>query len=65
MKKTIVELFKNTPLIDFQNTIHFKNNDERDTFFNDKYETIRFNNPFNWIRDKSTIKTSLDRKSVV
>ena len=47
MKTTIVELFKNTPLIDFQNTIHFKSNNERDTFFNDTYETIRFNNPFN------------------
>ena len=60
MKQTVIELFKNTPLIDFQNTIHFKSNSERDTFFNDKYDTIRFNNPFNWIRDKSTIKTSLE-----
>ena len=64
MKQTVIELFKNTPLIDFQNTIHFKSNNERDTFFNDKYETIRFTNPFNWIRDKSTIKTSLAYESM-
>ncbi len=31
MKDTVIELFKNTPLIDFQNTIHFKSNNERDT----------------------------------
>ena len=59
MDLTKITFYKNTPLIDFQNTIHFKSNSERDTFFDDTYDKIEFENPFNWIRDKSTIKTSI------
>lgn len=58
MKLTSFVFFKNTPLIDFQNTIHFPSNHERDKFFleGSHYATLSFNNIyFNFIRDKSSI----------
>lgn len=58
MKKTNFRFFKNTPLIDFQNTIHFKNDAERDTFFLEggHYSELQVKDlEFNFIRQKSTI----------
>ena len=58
MKQTNFRFFKNTPLIDFQNTIHFKSNAERDTFFLEggHYSELQVKDiDFNFIRDKSTI----------
>lgn len=58
MYKTTFRFFKNTPLIDFQNTIHFKNNQERDTFFLEggHYDELSVSDEnFNFVRDKSTI----------
>ena len=58
MKQTEFLFFKNTPLIDFQNTIHFSSNSERDNFFlnGNHYDTLKhIGNPFNFIRDRSTI----------
>lgn len=58
MKKTNFRFFKDTPLIDFQNTIHFTSNTARDTFFlaGAFYDTLDIeNNNFNFIRDRSTI----------
>lgn len=55
---TRFRFFKNTPLIDFQNTIHFNNNYERDAFFLEggHYSEIPIDNvDFNFIRDRSTI----------
>src|SRR5699024_7072739 len=46
--------FKNTPLVDFQNTIHFESNQKRDEHFleGNHYPSISFSNrSFNWIRD--------------
>lgn len=42
MELTSFTFFKNTPLIDFQNTIHFDSNSERDDFFlnGNHYETL-------------------------
>ena len=59
MKLTKFRFFKNTPLIDFQNTIHFKDNYERDAFFLEgghysELEEIKKEN-FNFIRDRSTV----------
>ena len=59
MKQTNFRFFKNTPLIDFQNTIHFKDNAERDTFFLEgghysELEEIKKEN-FNFVRDRSTV----------
>ena len=59
MKLTNFRFFKNTPLIDFQNTIHFKSNSERDTFFLEggHYAELEIQDVnFNYIRDKSSIK---------
>ena len=58
MNLTQFTFFKNTPLIDFQNTIHFNSNTERDNFFlkGNHYETLELkSNRFNWIRDMSSV----------
>ena len=58
MKKTNFRFFKNTPLIDFQNTIHFNSNSERDNFFlnGNHYPELNVKNQdFNFIRDRSSI----------
>lgn len=49
--------FRNTPLVDFQNTIHFKSNNERDNFFLNlnMYDTFLKDVDFNYVRDKSTL----------
>src|SRR5690625_3346713 len=55
---TTFTFFKNTPLVDFQNTIHFSSNAERDNFFlnGGHYQTLDTENlRFNYIRDRSTI----------
>ena len=57
-KSTEFRFFKNTPLIDFQNTIHFNSNSERDTFFleGNHYPELQVKDmDFNFIRDRSTI----------
>lgn len=58
MKLTNFRFFKNTPLIDFQNTIHFRDNAERDSFFlqGNHYSELEVQNmDFNFVRDRSTI----------
>lgn len=59
MKKTQFRFFKDTPLIDFQNTIHFKSNAERDAFFLEggHYSelTTVSEREFNFVRDRSTV----------
>lgn len=50
--------FYDTPLTDYQNTIHFKNNKERDDYFLNgrHFKSYDFENvPFNFIRDRSTV----------
>ena len=67
MKFTSFRFFKNTPLIDFQNTIHFKSNSERDTFFLEggHYDELQVKDiDFNFIRDKSTIDLPVDYESM-
>lgn len=46
-----ITLLKNTPLTDFQNTIHFKSNLERDTAMLNNYEKYTFEKPFNFVKD--------------
>ena len=63
MKLTNFRFFKNTPLIDFQNTIHFSSNAERDTFFLEggHYSELEVEGlKFNFIRDRSTISIPID-----
>lgn len=58
MKQTNFRFFKNTPLIDFQNTIHFSSNSERDSFFleGNHYPELRIEKEdFNFVRDRSTV----------
>lgn len=62
MKLTNFTFFKNTPLIDFQNTIHFSSNAERDSFFlsENHYPVLEIEHDnFNYIRDKSSVKISV------
>src|SRR5690606_32690336 len=65
MKHTAFRFFKNTPFTNFQDTIHFQNNQERDAFFleGSHYPVLNLEHPnFNFIRDRSTVvlKTSYD-----
>lgn len=51
--------FYNTPLTDYQNTIHFTNNTERDNYFLNgrHFKSYDYENvPFNFVRDRSTVK---------
>src|SRR5699024_4084050 len=62
-KLTIFTFFKNNSLIDFQNTIHFNSNGERDTFFleGNHYPLLEIEHDnFNYIRDKSSVKISVN-----
>lgn len=59
--------YKNTPLVDFQNTIHFEDNTARDNFFLEEagYQRVETSHPdFNFIRDRSTVKLSVDYKEL-
>ena len=59
MKVTEFTFFKNTPLTNFQNTIHFNSNKERDDHFlsGGHYPilTAQSGRPFNFIRDKGEL----------
>jgi len=59
MKVTEFTFFKNTPLTNFQNTIHFNSNQERDDHFLDGGHypilTAQSGRPFNFIRDKGEL----------
>jgi len=62
MKKTTFRFFKNTPLIDFQNTIHFESNLKRDAFFleGNHYPELAVKElDFNFVRDRSTIDINI------
>nr|DAM41231.1 MAG TPA: Major tail protein [Caudoviricetes sp.] len=50
--------FYNTPIVNFNETIHFKNNLERDNFFLYKanYKRLTFDTDFNFIRDKGEVR---------
>lgn len=64
MKLTSFTFFKDTPLVDFQNTIHFKSNSERDAFFLEgaHYVTLDVtkNKTFNFIKDRSSLQINVD-----
>lgn len=54
--------FYNTPLTDFQNTIHFKSNEERNDYFlnGGHFETFSdFKSGFNFIRDRGEVKVPI------
>ena len=59
MKVTEFTFFKNTPLTNFQNTIHFNSNSERDNHFlnGGHYPTLtsQSDRVFNFIRDRSEV----------
>lgn len=62
-KLTSFTFFKDTPLIDFQNTILFNSNIQRDNFFlnGGHYQTIDLENiDFNFIRDRSELNVSIN-----
>lgn len=57
-KLTTFKFFYNTPLTDYQNTIHFSSNQERDNYFLNGKHFISYdyrNVPFNFIRDRNII----------
>ncbi len=57
-KLTKFKFFYNTPLTDYQNTIHFSSNSERDDYFlkGKHFKSVSYDNiPFNFIRDRNVI----------
>lgn len=62
MNLTEFIFFKNTPFTDFQNTILFENNQERDDFFlkENHYKTLKLDKvKFNFIRDRQSLKLAI------
>lgn len=59
MKTTEFVFFYDTPFTDYQNTVHFSSNSERDDYFlnGNHFNAKSFRNtPFNFIRDRSQVK---------
>lgn len=59
MKTTEFVFFYDTPFTDYQNTVHFSSNSERDNYFlnGNHFNAISYTNqPFNFIRDRSQVK---------
>lgn len=59
MKTTEFLFFYDTPFTDYQNTVHFSSNSERDNYFlnGNHFNSISYRNqPFNFIRDRSQVK---------
>lgn len=55
-KLTEFQFYRNTPLVDFHNTIHFHSFEMRDEFFmSGTYPTIKFSTNFNYIKDRSSV----------
>lgn len=59
MKLTRIDYFYNTPFTDFQNTIHFDTEDERDNFFTGRYNMKSSEEPFNFVKDRLMLRTRL------
>lgn len=52
MNLTTFTFYKNTPFTDFVNTLNFKNNQERDSYFDNNYEQMTQELAFNFVRDR-------------
>lgn len=61
---TTIDVFYNTPFTDFQNTIHFNSDEERDQFFTGRYDMYEFEKPFNFVKDRLVLRTSLTTSQV-
>ena len=59
MKLSYFDLFKNTYFSDMQNTLHFNSNDERDKWFDNYNQQIRFESPFNFRRDRGIVRVNM------
>lgn len=59
MKLTEFEIFYNTPFTDFQNTIHFQSDKERDEYFSKTYKKRTFKSPFDFVKDRLVLKASV------
>lgn len=58
-KLTDFEIFYNTPFTDFQNTIHFSSNQQRDEYFPKTYKMKRFSTAFNFVRDRLVLRATV------
>ena len=65
MKLTDFVFYKNTPFTDFTNTILFDSNEQRDQYFNNRFDRFSFlNMRFNFIRDRGIIQIPLSYESM-
>lgn len=52
-----VILYKNTPFIDFQNTILFDTDKQRDDYFNSRFDSVSYGiGRFNFVRDRGVLR---------
>lgn len=61
-KTTEFVFFYNTPFTDYQNTVHFSSNSERDNYFlnGNHFKSLSYTNiPFNFIRDRSQLRVAI------
>ena len=69
MKLTKFILFRNTPFIDFQDTVRFSSNEERDNFFLNSgfYPTyeLDFDKAYNYIRSKLEVDVQVPYKDLL
>ena len=65
MKLTKFTLFKNTPLLNLQNTIHFENNNQRDNFFSKNFQKKELSAPFNFRKDRGVLKISVSYENLM
>lgn len=59
MKLSKVTIFKGSPISNFNDTLHFRSNDERDQYFlveNHFQQRLTFDAPFNLVKDNLTLK---------
>lgn len=67
MNLTTFTFFKDTPLTNVNNTIHFDTNKQRDDFFKKHYTQLTLDtiNPFNFRRDRGTLKLPIKFEDLI
>ncbi|AAP42311.1 major tail protein [Streptococcus phage C1] len=55
-----IKLFYNTPFNNMQNTLHFNSNEERDAYFNSKFDVHEFTSTFNYRNMKGVLRVTID-----
>ena len=65
MKLSKFKLFHSTPFTNIQNTIFFGTTTERDTFFDNTYDSIETDKEYNFYRNRFTVKFQYSYKELI